>query len=56
MASRRYGTKQRAAKGRICASKECGVLLSIFNDDEVCASCYKKIDLRDLPLTMGAYL
>jgi len=46
----------RKPKGRICESKDCKVVLSIYNDDTICAKCYGAIPLENLPTNVGKYL
>ena len=42
--------------GRVCKTAGCSTVLSRYNDDTVCASCYGKIPLVKLPTTIGRYL
>ena len=43
-------------KGRVCEGEDCSVILSIYNDDEICATCHEAIDIRELPNTIGPFL
>jgi hypothetical protein len=43
-------------KGRICKSKGCKTVLSIYNKYDICAGCDLKVPLGDLPTNMGKYL
>ncbi len=51
---RRYKGPQ--PKGRICESAGCATILSIYNDEDTCASCYEAIPIKDRPVTVGMYL
>jgi len=43
-------------KGTRCEGEGCTAFISIYNDDTVCATCYEKIDITDLPTKIGRYL
>lgn len=43
-------------KGRVCATKGCRVVLSIYNDDEICAQCEDAVPLMTKPTHVGKYL
>ena len=43
-------------KGRVCEGEDCSVILSIYNDDTICAKCHHDIDIMELPTTVGQYL
>lgn len=40
-------------KGRICAAEDCTTRLSIYNEDDVCSSCQRK--LRKQLLSQAQY-
>lgn len=43
-------------KGRICETEDCKVVLSIYNDNTICAGCHTIIPLENLPTNIGRYL
>lgn len=42
-------------RGRVCETKGCSTLLSIYNKETVCAGCWRNIDIGTIryPLTKG---
>jgi hypothetical protein len=42
--------------GRICEGDGCSRVLSVYNDDDICARCYAATPLEHLPTTMGRFL
>ncbi len=44
------------SKGRICESKDCEIVLSIYNDKKICAKCKKQIPLTQRDSYMAKYL
>ncbi len=48
--------KGRQPKGRVCESEDCNVLLSVYNDDTICAKCYEAIPVDDRTILVGKYL
>jgi len=53
--ARRAPQKQYPA-GRVCESDDCTTVLSVYNDDTICACCFEKIPLERLPTTVGRFL
>ena len=49
-------TQTHHPKGTRCEGEGCTAFISIYNDDTVCATCYEKIDITDLPTKIGRYL
>ena len=43
-------------KGTRCEGEGCTAFISIYNDDTVCATCYEKIDIADLPKNLRKFL
>ena len=37
------------APPRVCKTKECSTILSVYNDDDVCSSCYDAVPLNERP-------
>ncbi len=51
---RRYKGPQ--PKGRICESEDCTAVLSIYNDEDICAQCHGATPLWNLPAGVGRFL
>ena len=50
--SKRERQADRLANGappRVCKTPECFTILSVYNDDDVCSSCYDAIPLNQRP-------
>ena len=50
------GVQKRYPAGRVCETKDCTTILSVYNDDSICAHCFEAIPLADLPTTVGRFL
>ena len=37
------------APPRVCKTPECSIILSVYNDDDICSSCYDAIPLNQRP-------
>ena len=50
------GVQKRYPAGRVCTTKRCTTILSVYNEDSICARCFETIPLDDLPTTVGRFL
>jgi hypothetical protein len=51
---RRRGVSASWPAGRVCQA--CTTVLSIYNGDDLCASCAASVPLEELPTRVGRYL
>ena len=51
---RRRGVSASWPAGRVCQA--CPTVLSIYNGDDLCASCAASVPLEELPTRVGRYL
>tara|TARA_B110001454_G_scaffold214808_1_gene235176 strand:+ start:3660 stop:3851 length:192 start_codon:yes stop_codon:yes gene_type:complete len=43
-------------KGTRCEGDGCTAFVSIYNDDTICASCYAKVPVAELPTAFGQFI
>jgi|ETNmetMinimDraft_20_1059909.scaffolds.fasta_scaffold03539_6 hypothetical protein len=43
------------APKRVCKTPDCSIVLSKFNDDDICSKCFNAIPIKDRPYRYRAF-